>query len=103
MGHRGAGVVIERVGGEVELRTEHLHVVVEHRHLGLRVVLAPVGSEGGVAIDHLSALEEIGVVVETVEVEAVGIERGLLMLQDDIITGTGDLLIAIVIGVVAEE
>ena len=103
MGHGVAVIVVEGVGGDEELGTLHLHVVVEDRHLRLRVVLAPVRGECGVTVDHLASLEEIGIVVETVEVEAVGIKGGLAVLQHYIITGTSNLIVTVVVGVVAEE
>ena len=103
MGHGVAVVVVEGVRGDEELGTLHLHVVVEDRHLRLRVVLAPVRGECGVTVDHLASLEEIGIVVETVEVEAVGIKGGLAVLQHYIITGTSNLIVTVVVGVVAEE
>ena len=103
MGHRLVVVVIERIGGEEHIGVLHLHVVVEDRHLRLGVVLAPVGGKRSVAVDHLTALEEVDVVVDAVEVEAVRIEDGLPMLEHDIIACTAYLLVAVVIGIVAEE
>ena len=103
MGHRVVSVVIECVRREEEVGVLHLHIVVEDRHLRLGVVLAPVGGERGFAVNQLTALEEIGVVVDTVEVETVRIEDGLAMFEYDIVTGTGYLLIAVVVGIVAEE
>ena len=103
MGQGGAGVIVQGVGGQEELRAAHLHVVVEDRHLALCVVLAPVGGEGGVAVDHLAALKEVDIVVEAVEVEAVGVEGGLAMLQHHVMTGTRHLLVALVEGIVAEQ
>ena len=103
MGHRVVSVVIECVRREEEVGVLHLHIVVEDRHLRLGVVLAPVGGERGFAVNQLTALEEVGVVVDTVEVETVRIEDGLAMFEYDIVTGTGYLLIAVVVGIVAEE
>ena len=103
MGHREAGVVIKCIGGEEELGALHLNIVVEYRHLCLGVVLAPVGGERGLAVNHLSALEEVGVVVKTVEVETIGIKRGLFVLKHHVIAGAGHLLVAIVIGIIAEQ
>ena len=102
MRHRQTRVIIQGVGSEEELRALHLYIVVEHRHLGLGVVLTPVGGECGLAVDHLSALEEVGVIIQTVEVETIGIESCLLVFQYHVVTGTGHLLVTIVISVVAE-
>ena len=103
VGHGVVSVVIKSIGGKEEVRVLHLHVVVEHRHLRLRVVLSPVRGESGLAVNHLAPLEEIGIVVETVKVEAVGIERGLAVFEYDIITGPGHLFVAVVISVVADQ
>ena len=103
MSHRVVVVVIEGVGGEEELRILHLHVVVEHRHLRIGVVLAPVGGQRGLSVNHFAPFEEVGVVVDTVEVEAVGIERGLAVLEYHVIAGTCQLRISVVIGIVAEK
>ena len=103
MGHRVMIVIIEGIGGEEEVWILHLHVVIEHRHLRLRVILAPVGGQRRFTVDHLTPLEEIGVIIDTVEIEGVCVEYGLTMSEHDIVSGTRYLLIAVVVGVVAEE
>ena len=97
------GIVVQGVSGQEELRTAHLHVIVEDGHLRVGVILTPVGSQRGLIIDHLTTFKEIGIVIDTVVVEAVGKEGGLLVLQDHIITGTGHLLVTTVIGIVTEQ
>ena len=101
--HRVMGIVIERIRREEEVGVLHLHIVVEDRHLRLRVIFAPVGGKRGPAVNQLATLEEVGVVVDTVEVEAVRIENGLAMMEFNIVTGTGHLLVAVIVGIVAEE
>ena len=103
MGQRVVVVVIERIGGEEHIGILHLHVVVEDRHLRLGVVLAPVGGECGVAVDHLTTLEKVDVVVDAIEIEAVRIEDGLAMFEHDIIASTANLIVAVVVGIVAEK
>ena len=103
MGHGEARVVIERVGGQIKVLVAHLHVVVEDRHLRLRVILAPVGRQRGALVHHLASFEEIGIVVEAVEVQRVGIERRLAVLQHHVIACLRHLVVTIVVGVVGEE
>ena len=103
VGHRQTGIIVEGVRSQVELLVTHLHIVVEDRHLRLGVILAPVGGQRCALVHHLSAFEEIGVVIETVEVQGIGIERCLTVLQHHILTGFGHLVVTIVEGIVGEE
>ena len=43
MSHRQTGIIIKSIGSKIKLRRAHLHVVVEYRHLRLRVIFTPVG------------------------------------------------------------
>ena len=69
-----AGVVVESVGSEIELLVAQTDIVVEHCDACFCVVFTPVGSQHTTIVDEFSTLEEIADIVETVEVEAVGIE-----------------------------
>ena len=103
MGNGTGIVVIKGIGGEIELRAFHLHIEVKHRHLGFRVILSPVRSQRGLSIHHFSTLEEISIIVQTVEIEGVGIEGGLTVFEHHIITGSRHLLVTIVIGIVGYQ
>ena len=100
---RGTGIVIQRVGSQVHILGTHLDVEVEDGHLRLRVILAPVGDERRLAVNHLSAFKEVGVVVDAVEVQTVGIEGRSTVLQLDVIARDGHLVVAVVEGIVAEQ
>ena len=65
---------MQGVCGEGELRVAQVHVVVEHRLACLGVVFSPVAHEHVVSVHHLSSLEEISDIVETVVVETVSIQ-----------------------------
>ena len=73
MCQRLAGVVVERVGRHIEFLVAQSHVIVKHRHTGLRVVLSPVGGEHTAVINEFSSFKEITYVIKTVEVKAIGI------------------------------
>ena len=103
MGNGVCIVVIKRVGRQIELGRLHLHVVVEYRHLGLCIVFTPVRGQCGLPVDHFSAFEEISVVVKAVEVERVGIEGRLAVLQHHIIACPGHLLVAVVVSIVRHQ
>ena len=103
MCYRGTRVVIERIGGKEEFRTLHLNVIVEYRHLTLGIVFAPIRGELSVAVDHLSTFEEIRIVIEAVEVEAISIKCGLTMFQYHIVSRSGHLFVTIVISIVADQ
>ena len=96
-------VVVECIRSQVELWRLHLHVVVEHRHLGLGIILSPVGGQCSPPVDHLTSLEEIGVVVEAVEVEGVGIECCVTVLEHHVVARPCHLLVAVVVGIVGEQ
>ena len=103
VGPRGPRVVVERVGGEVELLVLQAHVEIEDGLLRVGMVLAPVGGERHGAIDELAALEEIAEVVHAVVVERVGIERRLAVLEHHIVAGLRQLVVAVVVGILAGE
>ena len=101
---QGTGIVIiKRIRRQIELRTLHLHIIVKHRHLGLRIIFPPVGSQRRVTVNHLAAFKEIGIVIQTVKVKAVRIERCLPVFQNHIITGSCNLFITVIIGVIADK
>ena len=103
VGPRGLRVVVERVGGEVELLVLQAHVEIEDGLLRVGMVLAPVGGERHGAIDELAALEEIAEVVHAVVVERVGIERRLAVLEHHIVAGLRQLVVAVIVGILAGE
>ena len=100
MGDGTGIVVIKGIGGEIKLRTLHLHIEIEDRHFTLRIILSPVRGQRGLAIHHLTTFEEIGIVIQTVKVEGVGIERGLTVFEHHIISGPRHLLVTIIIGII---
>ena len=100
---RGLRIVVERVGREVHILVAHLHVEVKYRQLRLGIVLPPVGDECRLAVNHLAALEEIGIVVKTVEVQTVGIERRPSVLQLHVASRNRHLVVAVVEGVLREQ
>ena len=73
-----------------------LHIVVEDSLFGLGIVLAPVRTELTRTVDEPSATEEIGIVVEPVVVQRVGVERLPGMMEHDIVAGLHELLLTIV-------
>ena len=67
------------------------------------VVLPPIGDEFLVFVGEGSAFEEVGVVVEPVVVEAVGVEGLTAVFEDDVLPGFHHLALSVVVGAVAGE
>ncbi len=63
-----------------------LYVVIEHGAFRVGVVFAPVGAEPVLAVNELSATEEVSRIVEAVVVKAVGVERLPAVAEHDILT-----------------
>ena len=99
----GLGIIIQRIRSQVEILVTKTNIIIEHRHLGIRMIFAPVTRQRRTSVHQLTTLKEITEVIQSVIIQAVCIQRRLTMFQNDIITCLGYLGIAVIIGIVAEE
>ena len=96
-------VVVQRVGDKHRLRLgrrcgiDQPDIVVEDCFVGGRTVLSPVAGQLVALVEKPSALEEIAEVVETVVVEAVRVDGRGAVFEHDIISGTCQLVQAVVV------
>ncbi len=63
---------------------------------GVQMVLTPVGAQFVVAINHPAALEEVGVAVQTVIIETVGIESATPVFEHHVVAGLHQLRLSVV-------
>ncbi len=84
MRERGVSVVIKSVGFNALVIADHDNVVVEDGAARGGVVSAPVGNELPGRIDELAAIVEISVLVDTVVVEAVRVERLFIVDENNV-------------------
>ena len=80
MGTRRTGIIEQRIRSQIEFLIAQSNVIVEHSHLRIGMVFAPVGRQYSRTVNQLSAFEEIAEVIHTVIVEGVTIERRFTML-----------------------
>ena len=100
---RCAGVVEQGVGVYDIVVAPHAHIVEEGGLTALRVILSPVAHQLVLAVDELAALEEVGVLVDAVIVETVGVERLRAVLEHHVMAGAHHLLLAVILAIVAGE
>ena len=67
------------------------------------MVLTPVRRQDTAVVNELAAFKEIAQAVHTVIVETVGIKRCLAVIEHHVISGTGQLVVTVVIGIVTEQ
>ena len=103
MGPRGTGVIIQRVGRQVEFLVPKAHVIVEHSHLRVRMIFTPVRRQHSSAVNEFTTLEEITEGVHTVVVQRVAVERRFAVFQYHIIAGHGQLVVTVIIGIVTGQ
>ena len=70
--------------------------------MGVGVIFTPVGGQCTGVIHQLTTFEEISHIIHTVVVERVGIECGFTMLEHHIVSCYRHLVVAVVVGIVAE-
>lgn len=80
------------------LRSAELYVIVELRQARLGVVLTPVGTQLTVAVHQLAAVEEIGIFIQTVIIETVGIKCLLPVLKHHVLARLHDLPLTVIPG-----
>ena len=109
MGNGGLGVVVEGIRDEHRLGpgrrsgVDQTDIVVKDGLMGGRAVLSPVAGQLVVVVKDTSALEVIAEVVETVIVEAVGIDGHRAVLELHIIARPGQLVESVVVEHLADE
>ena len=100
---RSAGIVIECISGKEHVLVTHLHIEVKDGQLRLRIVLTPIGDQRRLTVHHLATLKEVGIIVNTVEVQAIGVKCSIPVLQLHVISGHRQFVVTIVIGIIAEK
>ena len=74
MGHSRLGVIMERIGGEQELRILQIHAIVEYGLPCVGMILAPVAGQHIFLVDQFSTFYKPSHVVEPVVDQTVGIQ-----------------------------
>ena len=103
MSNRVCIVIIKCICRQIELRTFHLHVIIEDRHLCLCVVFSPIRRQCRVTVNHLAPFKEIGIIIQTVKIKTIRIKSRLSVFQYHIVTSPGHLFIAVVISIITKE
>jgi len=93
-----AGVVVQGVGDEGTLGGAEVYIIIEDSLPRGGAVLSPLALQRVLAVHQPSAIEEIAQVIQAVIVKGVAVEQALAMGEDNVITGTGQL-----VGSVVEE
>ena len=99
--HRCSRVVMERIRSDMVMTAEHLHRIEERSLTCYGVILAPVTHQTVLSVHEFSSFEEVGVLVNAVIVERIGVKRLRTMLQHHIVSGMHHLLSSVIVGIVA--
>ena len=97
IGHLAFGIVLKGIGCQSKLRILQLHIIVEHRLLGSRTVLSPLGSQHVLFVHQCSAIKKIPQVIYPVIVQAIGKQRRVPVFHTYIHTHFGNLRISVIV------
>ena len=103
MRHRCPGVIVQGIGLNESVRTPHTHVIIEHSLPCLSAVLTPVRRQLVITVNEPSPIEEVCKLIQSVVVEAVGIESLLIMLEHHVHSRMHDKFLSVVVGTVASQ
>ena len=102
-------VVMQRIRDESGLgfsrgcRIKQLDIVVEDSLAGSWVILSPIAGQLVPLIEQFASFEEISQIVEAVVVEAIRVKFRFEMLQNHIVTHTGQLIQTVIVKHVARQ